>query len=277
MHLRGPSAVVQPLEDAAGNALLWNGEIFGGSAALVQEGCSDTEAMLHALGQCASVPALMAQVHGPWAFVYWHAATSTLWYGRDPLGRRSLLRAEPHGPDGRRRLLLCSVAAPRAGEAAGGAGWAELAADRMNSVRVAGDGSFTAACHVAPALPVAVPLPPALRDDGTDAVAAGRLWSAADADGQAATLRLLRALMGAVRRRVCDVPPPRSAAPPGSGATSSRVAILFSGGIDCMVLAPRDRGVLMISASCTYDGGRFSSRCSRVWRTCACRRASRST
>ena len=30
-------------------------------------------------------------VHGPYAFIYWHAPSGTLFYGRDPFGRRSLL------------------------------------------------------------------------------------------------------------------------------------------------------------------------------------------
>lgn len=37
-------------------------------------------------------------VEGPYAFVYFQAAEKRLWYGRDSLGRRSLLSCDADGP-----------------------------------------------------------------------------------------------------------------------------------------------------------------------------------
>ena len=67
------------------------------------EGESDTVRLLSALLQAAgggdddAVPQVLGALRGPWAFAFWHAASRTLWYGRDSFGRRSLLRAEAQG------------------------------------------------------------------------------------------------------------------------------------------------------------------------------------
>ena len=70
------------------------------------------------------------------------------------------------------------------------------------------------------------------RLDGVDVISEA-------ADGQAAAVRLLTALSAAVRRRVCNVPEQPSPRLEADGAIGggARVAVLFSGGIDCMVLA----------------------------------------
>lgn len=60
------------MEDAHGNALCWNGEIFGG-ALCVPEGANDTRVLLDALAtlEAPQIVALFARIEGPWAFVYW--------------------------------------------------------------------------------------------------------------------------------------------------------------------------------------------------------------
>ena len=97
LPLRGRACQPQPLQSAAGDVLLWNGEVFGGGVA-VADGESDTArllAVLRAAGE--AVPEVLESVHGPWALAYWHAASRTLWYGRDGLGRRSLARGRRVG------------------------------------------------------------------------------------------------------------------------------------------------------------------------------------
>lgn len=61
------------------------GEVFGGLE--VPAGANDGEELLHALGRehCDILEQLSA-IRGPWALVYWHAATRTLWFGRDAIG-----------------------------------------------------------------------------------------------------------------------------------------------------------------------------------------------
>ncbi|XP_043105482.1 asparagine synthetase domain-containing protein 1 [Puntigrus tetrazona] len=91
LHMRG-CLTPQPLQDDNGNMLLWNGEVFGGLR--VDLGENDTKVVLHRLSmaQCASdVVALLSQLKGPWAFIYYQKVEHCIWFGRDFFGRRSLL------------------------------------------------------------------------------------------------------------------------------------------------------------------------------------------
>ncbi|KAL0302316.1 UNVERIFIED_CONTAM: Asparagine synthetase domain-containing protein 1 [Sesamum angustifolium] len=124
LQLRGVTPVVQPLTDAFGNVLVYNGEIFGGIN--FSSDSNDTEVLMQSLGQCCScishedsrsschfggsqksVPEFLSTIRGPWALIYWQDSSKTLWFGRDALGRRSLLVHWPTCHDS--RLLLSSV------------------------------------------------------------------------------------------------------------------------------------------------------------------------
>ncbi|XP_043718521.1 asparagine synthetase domain-containing protein 1 isoform X2 [Telopea speciosissima] len=39
----------------------------------------------------SSVPELLSTIKGPWALIYWQDSSKTMWFGRDAFGRRSLL------------------------------------------------------------------------------------------------------------------------------------------------------------------------------------------
>ncbi|KAI3467239.1 hypothetical protein Pfo_023902 [Paulownia fortunei] len=127
LQLRGVNPVFQPLTDAFGNVLVYNGEIFGGIH-FGSDG-NDTEILMQSLGQCCScvsheesrsstcsggsqksVPELLSRIRGPWALIYWQDSSKTLWFGRDAFGRRSLLVHWPTHHDS--RLLLSSVSPP---------------------------------------------------------------------------------------------------------------------------------------------------------------------
>ena len=82
-------------------------------------GGSDTAAVLAALqpaaGSPSDVPAVLAAVEGPWAALFWRPAAGgggggSLWFGRDPMGRRSLLLGQPEESSAGAVLLICSVA-----------------------------------------------------------------------------------------------------------------------------------------------------------------------
>lgn len=80
MHLQSDSHLciartLQPVEDAQGNALCWNGEIFGGDL-VVPEDVNDTRVLLDALAtlEGAQIISLFARIEGPWAFVYWQVS-----------------------------------------------------------------------------------------------------------------------------------------------------------------------------------------------------------
>ncbi|KAK6921903.1 Asparagine synthase [Dillenia turbinata] len=122
LQLRGLNPISQPLVDSFGNLLVFNGEIFGG----IHVDCdsNDTEVLMGSLEKCCSctsleachcggegnmsVPELLSAIKGPWAVIYWQNNSRTLWFGRDAFGRRSLLVHWPNAFDS--RFLLSSVA-----------------------------------------------------------------------------------------------------------------------------------------------------------------------
>ncbi|KAJ3029491.1 UNVERIFIED_CONTAM: Asparagine synthetase domain-containing protein 1 [Siphonaria sp. JEL0065] len=102
LHLRGMDTVAQPLTDPeSGSLFCWNGELFNEEAGLqVDEKTSDTTVLFNSIFQKPSSPVVsfkesllstLSTVRGPWAILIYHAPTSTLYFGRDVLGRRSLV------------------------------------------------------------------------------------------------------------------------------------------------------------------------------------------
>mmetsp|Transcript_16726 Transcript_16726/g.54282 ORF Transcript_16726/g.54282 Transcript_16726/m.54282 type:complete len:273 (+) Transcript_16726:86-904(+) len=211
LHLRGRACQPQPLQSAAGDVLLWNGEVFGGGVA-VADGESDTArllAVLRAAGE--AVPEVLESVHGPWALAYWHAASRTLWYGRDGLGRRSLVRME--GADaaaGCSTLRLCSVAVPL--PASAGGEWEELPACGIGCVRLLPDGT---ASHLW--LPRRAPPPPAPRHYAIHDVTPQGM-PPSSVRGHRGALGVRESLRGCVSVRTCAPCPCGVCVPRGSTA-----------------------------------------------------------
>uniref|UniRef100_A0A146YPA1 Asparagine synthetase domain-containing protein 1 n=1 Tax=Fundulus heteroclitus TaxID=8078 RepID=A0A146YPA1_FUNHE len=263
LHMRG-LLTPQPLQDGAGNVLLWNGEVFGGVAVDPEE--NDAAVLSRKLESCrgaAEVLAVLAAVRGPWALVYHQRAEDLLWFGRDFFGRRSLLWRSAAGT-----LTLTSVAAQASGSDGSDGTWEEVPAagvfrvdlkefGRTGSVSLElfpWDGadsptaaleSLPSACRVVrnpagpvlpgPVCPLNVSLP--VPSDGAEPEPEPRP-SAQDLEEVLAGKRrleeeelLLSVLSEAVRRRVQPV----RTQPVCDGSAS--VALLFSGGIDSMVLA----------------------------------------
>lgn len=82
----------QPIQDTAGNVLVWNGEVFGGLPVTAAE--NDTAVVSQKLSFCSGpseILSVLSSIRGPWGFVYYQKAGDYLWFGRDFFGRRSLL------------------------------------------------------------------------------------------------------------------------------------------------------------------------------------------
>ncbi|KAG7640414.1 Glutamine amidotransferase type 2 domain [Arabidopsis suecica] len=106
LQLRGTSPIRQPLVDSSGNILAYNGEVFGGIELNSYD--NDTEVLLKSLEKAKSlVPDVLSMIKGPWAIIYWQESSRTLWFGKDAFGRRSLLVHSPTVEDP--RFLLSSV------------------------------------------------------------------------------------------------------------------------------------------------------------------------
>lgn len=270
LHMRG-LLTPQPLEDDAGNVLEWNGEIFSGLPVGPQE--NDTAVFSRRLSSCrgpSEVLAVLSAIRGPWAFIYYQKAAGYLWFGRDFFGRRSLLWKG----DGD-TLTLTSVAArgaasdqtpawrevPAAGvyridlDAAAEAGrvtlevypWRRQGSDLQLSCAGTFLESVPGGCEAilspsglalpAPVCPLntSLPKPP----DETEAhpnakdLELQQLLAAASKPDE--VKRLIGVLGEAVRRRVQSQPFTADASPAIRSRAS--VAVLFSGGIDSMVLA----------------------------------------
>ncbi|EOA23227.1 hypothetical protein CARUB_v10016858mg [Capsella rubella] len=106
LQLRGTSPIRQPLVDSSGNILVYNGEVFGGIELSSYD--NDTEVLFKSLEKAkALVPDVLSMIKGPWAIIYWQESSRTLWFGKDAFGRRSLLVHWPTVEDP--RFLLSSV------------------------------------------------------------------------------------------------------------------------------------------------------------------------
>ena len=129
LSLRGSGLVSQPLVDStSGSVLCWNGEAWRiGPEAVVG---NDGRAVFHLLLSAASsddgptaVVEAIASVAGPHAFVFLDRLHSRLFYGRDRLGRRSLLRQRMSSES----LVLSSVSSWPSDQP-----WVEVEADGVH-------------------------------------------------------------------------------------------------------------------------------------------------
>ena len=94
LWLQGNVVAKQPLVDQCGNVLLWNGDVFSARERPDDDGESDTEFLLGRLqsaNTAGEVTSVMNSVNGPWSFVYYKESLKTIFTGRDRFGRHSLL------------------------------------------------------------------------------------------------------------------------------------------------------------------------------------------
>jgi hypothetical protein len=117
LSLRGTSVVKQPLHDASSGSLLcWNGEAWSTGGTPVEG--NDSKQIFDALLQACqditpenrsdsvkAVVNVLSSIRGPYALVFYDAPRDYLYYGRDCLGRRSLLHSTANGA-----FMLASVA-----------------------------------------------------------------------------------------------------------------------------------------------------------------------
>lgn len=98
LHIQGDEPAKQPATDEDGRLFLWNGEVFGGYQWSPAE--SDTSFLLgllslrlkhidSALDAMDAIMEVLRHVKGPFAFLLY--TNQHIFYGRDPFGRRSLL------------------------------------------------------------------------------------------------------------------------------------------------------------------------------------------
>ena len=134
LSLRGHDLVAQPLEDlSSGSFLCWNGEVwkFGNKVINGNDGEQVFKLLLDATEgtnfetsrQGSLEQAVLTRISsltGPFAFVFYDAVNQRLYFGRDVLGRRSLLiKKSEHDA-----LIISSL-----GESADSQAWLEIEAN----------------------------------------------------------------------------------------------------------------------------------------------------
>jgi asparagine synthetase B (glutamine-hydrolysing) len=147
LSLRGTEIVSQPLVDAStASVLCWNGEawsinrdaVTGNDSKLVFDrllkACADASR-----SSKSAVVELLSHIRGPYAIVFYDATNNHIYYGRDCLGRRSLLHTST--PDG--ALVLSSVCDNATGEA-----WAEVEANGIYFVDLNDFADSSSVTHI---------------------------------------------------------------------------------------------------------------------------------
>lgn len=138
LALRGDHIARQPLRDEnSGSILCWNGEAWRIQGELLSG--NDTEAVFALLSNASSSRSLqepeasasddpvleaLRSIEGPFAFIYYDKPARRVYYGRDRLGRRSLL-IKAGSP-----LVLSSIAESTSEE------WSEVEADGCYSIHL---------------------------------------------------------------------------------------------------------------------------------------------
>lgn len=95
LSLRGHQVTKQPIfTDLNGNILIWNGEIFNSSLIKIDSNENDGLKLFEALDKAKTIQEIFdifSSIKGPYSFVYLARRFNKIFYGRDRLGRRSLL------------------------------------------------------------------------------------------------------------------------------------------------------------------------------------------
>ncbi|GME24468.1 Asparagine synthase [Neofusicoccum parvum] len=251
LALRGSSLVPQPLLDgASGSILCWNGEawaidnqpVAGNDSLqvfqLLRDACRQPQA-----DPAAAVADCVSRIRGPYAFVFYDAIGRRLFYGRDCLGRRSLLRSVDDTGD----LVLSSICDSHVSES-----WREVEADGIYMVDL--DHAPSPSSFHITRLPyvyarsdepasqtLMLPYPPLNRAVSDDPP----LLTEESLSVHALKHHLTRSLELRLQREMPSLP--------RNGTTQDqnqvRIAVLFSGGLDCTVLARLAHDILPYSVS----------------------------
>lgn len=147
LALRGKSLVAQPLQDPiSGSVLCWNGEAWKLDNKLIEQNDARVvfDVLLKTVGSDDSSPVsdggrdvdeavaqVFSRVSGPYAFIFYHATNRSVYYGRDFLGRRSLLRSGEGGS-----ITISSVCGGFPARH-----WAEVEANGIYVIRFSGNSS----------------------------------------------------------------------------------------------------------------------------------------
>ena len=229
LALRGDHVEQQPLVDPeSGSILCWNGEAWkkDGQEVTGNDSAALFSALLRATASNSSpsrVGEVLTSITGPFAFVFYHASSSTVYYGRDRLGRRSLI-LQQEIPN---QLVLCSVSSSSPAKPR------EVSSDQIHYLSLRDDIPHMLQTPWSASLP--------------------RINSTVPADSSITvgpqpetTTALLQHLSESLRLRILNI---ADHGKHGNEPGAARLAILFSGGLDCTLLARVAHDIFPLSFS----------------------------
>ena len=251
LHLRGDKATPQPVSknifsvDENGNKvedeliLAWNGEVYDGPCDVLsdEETCSDTIVVLDLLASAVSlvphesilevIARRMGDIKGEYAFICHHIRKTNenviehhVYFGRDPLGRRSLML---HQKD--MEVIITSVTSPRLKKS-----FDEIIPGSIYSRVLYSDRSLDPLRHCKiPRHHLTIHRNINFKNNDADTLVEELNGEIISPTMVQAAYDLYEVLSLAVRRRVLRVP--------RKSVDEASVGVLFSGGIDSVVLA----------------------------------------
>lgn len=252
LSLRGGLIVEQPLEDPqSGSILCWNGEAWklNGTPIVGNDAVVIMNSLVEAVGSHISsstkdrtldgattqaVMGVMSSISGPFAFLFFDAQSQMIFYGRDSLGRRSLLQNK--NTDG--SLSLSSIS-----QSTGTDEWTEVEAGRIYRVHL-GDSLPTTndpntpmqiyhSVQTPQGSPSIVTLTKLQIPSFTGLSRAIRQPNSSTLDTDSTTIsELAKQLQSSLALRVQNIPISYS-----TTEIPTCIAVLFSGGLDCTLLA----------------------------------------
>lgn len=234
LHLRGSHGTQQqPMQDKNGNILAFNGEIFGGIT--VDHSQNDAKCLSDHLSLCrteSDILAVFGRIQGEFALVFYHSESRCLYFGRDYLGRRSLLlHASKKG-----HILISSVGLSLQTADCQDPAWNEVSTQGLFKIDLS--KTKTIECipwsstdtFVSQSLEINSTIPSQL-DLTTPTTFDSLPEIQPDSLMHSYMHQFESVLHQSVNRRVESIPMNQS------GDSDARLAVLFSGGLDCMAIA----------------------------------------
>ncbi|CAJ2513023.1 Uu.00g011420.m01.CDS01 [Anthostomella pinea] len=255
LALRGDHIAKQPLESSPdeSSVLCWNGEAWRFNGESIDGNDGETIISKLQASQASSpevrethVLEILRSIEGPFAFIYFDSTSSRLYYGRDRLGRRSLLLKRSSDGDS---ISLSSIAdVPTAG-------WEEVEAVGIYALHL-GDPEDSSDGLCSESRIAKYDWLPSGRAEMVSSIGEFNMSLPPQnhrLDFDSASLGILKHwLVESLRLRVLNVPEP----PNPASDVDIRIAVLFSGGIDCTILArlahdllPPNQGIDLINVA----------------------------
>jgi asparagine synthetase B (glutamine-hydrolysing) len=218
LALRGDHIQIQPMiDESTGSVFCWNGEAWkiNGQTLTGNDTVHVFQSLLQATKTLQSatngIENVLTNIAGPYAFVFYDALSHTVYFGRDRLGRRSLMVSK--NQEGEFVLASTSIGLRKPCREVDTTGIFQI---KLSNI-----------CDLPKKLEWTTPSP----DINGEAFPAPTLYTRPTPSTVDALLYQLKA---SLRLRVTDIP---TLSQPKFDQIATKVAILFSGGLDCTLLA----------------------------------------